>query len=88
MLILMENRISDIHWSKPVRFEVERGRVRKVNGPLAALDYLVNRIEPEAPEYGQKARRICCSALRHEACPEEARALFIDAAKAAHFNVR
>jgi hypothetical protein len=71
--------MNDIPWSKPLRIRMPHGRLRLVEGPVAALKLLDLEWPASKGRHYDNARSACRSALARLTSPEAARDSFISA---------
>ncbi|MCA1405254.1 DUF982 domain-containing protein [Ensifer sp. IC3342] len=72
-------------WSHPIELGLTRNDVRMVKGPSDALRCLADQWPHRGPYY-VAARSACRAAIEGRRTVEEARKLFISAAKEAHLE--
>jgi hypothetical protein len=77
------NTMSATRWNQPVKITTPHSGNQTVHGPFAALIFLLDEWpDMRGPDYVQ-ARSLCRAAIAGRKTPEEAREVFVRAAKEA-----
>jgi hypothetical protein len=83
MLTHQLENCSDGHWSDPVMVQLRFGFPEKIDGPLGALNCLVQRWPKFGGEKYSRAKQLCMAALGGRVPCESARVAFVAAAEEA-----